>query len=161
MADEHNSFVDLVVWLTGALGQGSAFVSSLDTDGFGTRLPDAVLNDPAVKAASAAVGSAGQSLAADSEALSAAADSGDKSAVITSLLKIADDLHRLFVAFDDLITAITGLINAATIPDAAERALALAFVGALARKLSDFVILSSIEGIRPQLSLLLKLLGLI
>ena len=161
MADEHNSFVDLVVWLTGALGQGSAFVSSLDTDGFGTRLPDAVLNDPALKAAGAAVGSAGQSLAAESQALSAAADSGDKSAVITSLLKIADDLHRLFVAFDDLITAITGLINAATIPDAAERALALAFVGALARKLSDFVILSSIEGIRPQLSLLLKLLGLI
>ena len=161
MADAHNSFVDLVVWLTGALGEGSAFVSSLDTDGFGARLPDAVLGDPAVKAAGAAVGTAGQSLTSDSQALSTAADSGDASAVVTALLKIADDLHRLFTAFDDLITAIGGAINAGTMPDPGDRALAVAFVAALARKLTDYVILTSLEGVRPQLSFLLKLLGLI
>jgi hypothetical protein len=161
MAGEENSFVDLVVWLTGALGEGSAFVSTLDTDGFGTRLPGAILDHPDVQAAGAAVGTVGQALTADSLELSTSAGSGDKSQLIASLLKVADDLHRLYVSIDDLIVALNALIDPATMPDANERTLALAFMEAFARRLGDHIVITSIESARPRLALLLKLLGLI
>ncbi len=159
MAGEEVYIVSLGVWLARALGATGAFASELNTDGLGLRIPDAIAANPTVQAAGAALADSSGQITAAADSLDAALASGDEGELIAALLQLGDGLFEYFDSANALVSRVQAL--APTIADPAERLSVQNFVGDMARKMIDYLVISVLELKGPRLAYLLKLLGLI
>src|SRR5439155_18776947 len=116
---------------------GATFVANLDTDAFGTRLPETVINHPNVQALKQSTGAAGPILIGTSQQLESAVAGGDVALVLAAAIKAASDLQQFYAALDQLVTEIRNQINPANLPDPNERASAQTFALTLARQIAD------------------------
>lgn len=161
MANEEIYIIKFASWLTSVLGQGGTFVSEMDAEDFGTRLPVAIFTDPDVLSAKQAASAASQTLTEVSNDLDSATAAGDEVKMLLAIIKTGQGLIQYYKALDDLIDAVKNQIDAGSMPDANERAIAEAFASGLARRIADNVILLTIETTQPRFTFLLKLFGLI
>ncbi len=160
MADEKTSLIRLAVWLGNALGDSAPLFDGFSTDGLGVDLPTAITEDPAVKTALAQLKAAAGKVGDGAKKLETTAASGDDLAMLAAILKIGAGLVDFFGSLDHLIVHIDAKVTPATIPDAAARAAASAFVGELAKKIADYALSKAIIAGRPRLGFALKLAGL-
>ena len=159
MAAEEIMIARVAVWLARTLGAGGSFTSELDTDVLGVRMPDELVTDPTVVAAGAALGDAGGVLTEAADALEAAVATGGTAELIAALARLVEALVALFDATRKVVEAIG--TRTAGISDADARAAVEDLVGVLARRIADYLVISTIELYRPRFTFLLKLLGLI
>lgn len=158
MAGEEIYVARFGAWIARALGEGAAFAADLDAELLGLQLPDAIINDPAVKAAAKALADGGGVLATAGGDLDAAVTSGDTGQLVKALIAIVEGVY-LFV---DAVVKLVEKIDAATAAlPAPERSAAEAFALVMAKRTIDFLVISALEQHLPRLVYLLKLLGLI
>ena len=122
-------------------------------------MPDELVTDPTVQAAGKALGDAGGVLTEAADALEAAIASGDTGELIVALAGLVEASHRA-VRRDRKVVAAIGTRTAA-ITDADARAAVEDLFEVLARRIADYLLISTIEIYRPRFTFLLKLLGLI
>jgi Family of unknown function (DUF6603) len=158
MAAEEVYVARLGAWIARALGATGSFGVDLDTEGLGFQMPPAIANDPAVKAAGAALAEAGNLLHDGGDKLEAAILSGDNTELVEAFLRLFEGLYQYVDAADSIVSGINA--KAASLPTA-ERNAVQAFVAMMARRLIDFSIISLLEQKLPRLGFLLKLLGLL
>jgi Family of unknown function (DUF6603) len=158
MAAQEVTIARLGAWIARTLGATGSFGVELDTDGLGFQMPDAIANDPAVKAAGSALAEAGKVLTGGGEKLDAAILSGDSNQLSLAFAHLFEGLYQ----YVDAANAIVGGIKAkaASLP-APERNAVQAFAGLMPRRLMDFFVISMLEEQLPRLAFLLKLLGLV
>jgi len=161
MDDNSIYFIKLAAWLSRALGEGSSFLSEMDTDVFGIRLPEALILNSNVQGAAQAVSSAGTELAESANELETVVASGDEAQVIRALAKVAENLAKLFPALDHFVSEFSGQMNPVNMPDADEQSVAKGFAAHLAKRIIDYLVINVIESNQPQLALILKTIGLI
>jgi len=159
MAADEIMIARVAVWLARTLGAGGSFTSQLDTDVLGVRMPDELVTDATVVAAGAALGDAGGVLTEAADALEAAVASGDTGELVVALASLVEGLIALFDATRKVVEAIGSRTAAITDTDA--RAAVEDLVDVLARRIADYLVISTIEIYRPRFTFLLKLLGLI
>jgi hypothetical protein len=158
MAGEEVYIAKLGAWLARALGDTGTFAIDLDTDGLGFQMPEAIVTDPAVKAAGVSLADAGSLLHEGGDELDAAILSGDNGELFRAFLKLFEGVYRYVDAMDALVAKIDA--KAATLP-AAERNAAQTFGALMTRRSIDFLVITLLEQQLPRLAFLLKLLGLI
>ncbi len=159
MAVEEIMIARAAVWLARALGAGGSFTADLDTEVLGLRLPDEFAADPAVTAAGKALGDAGGVLTKAADALEAAVASADTGQLVAAVAGVVEGLVALFDTTRRFIEAIGA--RTATITDAGALAAVEELITVLARRIADYLIISTAEIYRPRLTFLLKVLGLI
>jgi hypothetical protein len=151
----------LIAWLCKSLGEGSSSLSEMDTDAFGIRLPEAIINNANVQSAARNLNSIGTELAEAAVELENAVQSGNQTEILQAGSKVLEYLIRIFDGLNLFVTEFNNQITPANIPDAAERAIAQDFGSKLARKIIDYLIINVIESTQPQVALILKTLGII
>jgi hypothetical protein len=159
MAAEEIMIARAAVWLARTLGAGGLFTSELDTDVLGVRMPDELVTDPTVQAAATALGEAGGMFTEAADALEAAVASGDTGELVAALAGLVEGLIAFFDATRKVVEAIG--TRTAAITDADARAAVEDLVEVLARRIADYLLISTVEISRPRFTFLLKLLGLI
>ena len=158
MAAEEVHVARLGAWVARTLAASGSFAVDLDTDGLGFQMPEAVANDPAVKAAGGALAEAGNALRSGADSLDAAMLSGDSSVLTKAFLQLFEGLYRYIDAADAIVERIRA--KAATLP-APQANATLGFVTALPRRLMDLFVAGSLEEQLPRLYFLLTLLGIV
>ena len=158
MAAEEVYIARLGAWVARALGATGSFGVDLDTDSLGFQMPDAIANDPAVKAAGQALAEAGNILQDGGDKLEAAVLSGDDGELFQAFLRLFEGLYQYVDAADAIVSGINA--KAATLP-VPERNAVQAFGVAMTRHLIDFFVVTLLEQQLPRLAFLLKLLGLL
>ena len=158
MAAEEVYVARLGAWVARALGATGNFGVDLDTESLGFQMPDAIANDPAVKAAGAALAQAGALLRDGADKLDAAILSGDTGQLTQAFVPLFEGLYQYVDAADAVVSGIHA--KAATLP-APERSAVQAFGATLTRRLMDFFVVTLLEIQLPRLAFLLKLLGLL
>lgn len=158
MAGEEIYVARLGAWLARALGDSGSFAVDLDTDGVGLQMPDAVVNDAAVKAAGLALAESGTVLHDGADKLDSAIETADNGQLVAAFVRLFEGVYR----FVDSMKAIVDRIGvvAATLPPA-ERDAVAAFGLLMARKAIDYLVVSVLEQQLPRLLFLFKLLGLV
>lgn len=151
----------LVSWLCKSLGEGSTALGEMDTDAFGIRLPDAMINAPSVQSASRNLISVSTELSEAATELESALTSGDQGDILQAGSHVIEYLIRTFEALDLFVSEFNAQITPTNIPDAAERAIAQDLGSKLARKIIDYLIINVIESSYPKFALVLKTLGII
>ncbi|WP_127507593.1 DUF6603 domain-containing protein [Actinoplanes solisilvae] len=159
MAADEIMIARAAAWLARALGAGGSFTAELDTDVLGVRLPEEFVADPAVVAAGTALGEAGTTLIEAADRLDAAAASGDGGQLLVATTELLAALVSLFDTARRFVTSIAARTSA--IVDADARTAVEGLLGVLARRIADYLVISTLEVSRPRLTFLLKLLGLI
>ncbi|MEI9927557.1 MAG: hypothetical protein WDN44_07430 [Sphingomonas sp.] len=158
MAGEQVYVAKLGGWIARALGRGGAFAGDLNTDGLGFQLPPEIVDDPAVKAAGAAVVEAADRLTAASDELFAAAQSAASPDLFRGFVDLAEGLYRFVDATADLVDRIEA--RGASLPGGQSAAVA-AFAGVMARKVFDFLVITLLQQELPRTAFLLELFGII
>ena len=140
------------------LGDVSDFAVDLQIDNIGLQMPETITSDPNVKAAATALGSGGNVLRDAATKLDAAATSGDETQLAAALAVLIQGI----VLFVQSATQLVDQINAkaATLPEPGKSAV-ITFCELMARKIIDYLAISTLELQLPRLAFLLKLLGLI
>mgnify|MGYP000638653716 CR=1 FL=1 len=161
MANEAAVILKLAAWIGRSLGQSAGILDPFDARRIGVALPDAVLNSQAVTRASDLLGTASDDLEASAQALLTAAEGGDEGALLTALGQFAGALVAWFQSLDDLNDAVIGALTPANIPNAAERAAAQAALSDLPKSLADLLLTETATGVRPEIGVALRLLGLL
>jgi hypothetical protein len=158
MAAEEVHVARLGAWLARTLAASGSFAVDLDTEGLGFQMPEAVANDPAVKAAGRALAEAGNALSSGADSLDAAMLSGDSAVLTKAFLQLFEGLYRYIDAADAIVDRITA--KAASLP-APQANATLGFVTSLPRRLMDLFVAASLEEQLPRLNFLLTLLGIV
>lgn len=157
MAGEEVYLARLGIWLAETLGGSSGFAASLDTDGMGFQLPDAIVTHPAVTGAGEALAEAGSQLRDAAQEIDAALTAADNGRLVAGLTGLAEALYR----FVNALTAMVEQIRArAAALGGAERAAVETFAGVMTRKSIDYAIITQLERRFPVSLHVLKLLGL-
>jgi hypothetical protein len=155
-----DTIVRIATSLAKALGGGASFFDDFSTESLGLQLPAAVLQTPAVTNALTQGSFAANAMNTAATALEDAVTADDTAAIIKSIFDFGQNLVAYFSAIGNLVSAVSGSINAGTIPDNNDRAAAVALIGILAKKITDGIIISAIEEYAPQVMFGLKILGL-
>lgn len=158
MAGKEIYVARLGAWIARALGENGEFAADLDTEGMGVQLPDAVVTDPAVKAAGTALADAGGLLSTAADELDAAVASGDEGELVGALLDLLQGVYLFVDALTQLVQHVDA--QAATLPPA-ESGAVQAFGLLMARRTMDTLVIGVLSREMPRLAYLLKLLGLI
>ena len=158
MAAEDVYVARLGAWIARALGATGSFGVDLDTDSLGFQMPDAIANDPAVKAAGQALAEAGNILDDGGDKLEAAVLSGDNGQLFQAFLRLFEGLYQYVDAADAIVSGINAKAAALPVP---ERNAVQAFGVTMTRRLMDFFAVTLLERQLPRLAFLLKLLGLL
>ena len=158
MAAEEVYVARLGAWIARALGATGSFGVDLDTDTLGFQMPDAIANDPAVKAAGKALAEAGNILQDGGDKLEAAVLTGDNAQLLQAFLHLFEGLYQYVDAADAIVSGINA--KAAALP-APERNAVQGFGATMTRLLFDFFVVTLLERQLPRLAFLLKLLGLL
>ena len=158
MAAEEVYIARLGAWIARALGATGSFGVDLDTEGLGFQMPNAIANDPAVKAAGQALAEAGNVLHDGGDKLDAAILSGDNSELFQAFLRLFEGLYQYVDAADAIVSGINAKAAALPVP---ERNAAQAFATVMPRRLMDFFVVTLLEQHLPRLGFLFKLLGLV
>ncbi len=158
MADEDIYIARLGSWLARATSQAAEFAGDLQADAIGFQLPDALVTNPQLVAAAAAVADAGTTLSSGADALDAAVTSGDEGQLASALLKLVEGVYHLIDSSTHLVDAITAAAAGLAGDD---RTAVESFATVLARRLIDFLVISRLEIDMPRLVFLLDLMGII
>ncbi|MGH9496226.1 MAG: DUF6603 domain-containing protein [Candidatus Sulfotelmatobacter sp.] len=158
MASQAVYLASLGSWVARALAGIGDFGADLDTEGLGLQMPDAIVNDPSVKASGNALAQAATLLSDGADKLDAAVLSGDDTQLAQALLSMIDGIRQFVAAAN----AIVGSVNAkaASLP-APDQAAVLGFTTLIARRLIDFSVINLLQTEAPRLAFLLQLLGLL
>src|SRR6185295_19631691 len=136
MAGEEVYVARLGAWVARALGATGSFGVTLDTESLGFQMPDAIANDPAVKAAGTALASAGTILQDAGDKLEAAIlGGGGEGPLVQAFLRLFEGLYQYVDAADEIVSRMNA--RAATLP-APDRTAVLAFGTLLPRRMIDF-----------------------
>ncbi|GAA3953490.1 hypothetical protein GO495_31595 [Chitinophaga oryziterrae] len=155
-----DTIVRIATSLAKALGGGASFFDDFSTQSLGLKLPDAVLQTSAVTSAQKQGSFAANALTKAATDLETAVAADDTAAIIKAIFDLGQNLVAYFSAIGNLVSAVSGSINAGTIPDSNDRAAATALIAILGKKIADGIIISAIEGSVPQVMFGLKILGL-
>lgn len=158
MAAQEVKVARLGAWIARTLAASGSFAVELDTEGLGFQMPEAVVTDPAVKAAGRALAEAANAVRAGANSLDAAVLSGDSGVLAKAFSQLFEGLYRYIDAADAVVERIKA--KAASLP-APEANATLGFVAALPRRLIDLFVAGSLEGQLPRLYFLLSLLGIV
>ena len=158
MAGEEIYLARFGAWLARALGDTGTFAIDLDTDILGFQMPDAIVNDPAVKAAGQALADAGTVLHDGGDELDAAITSGDNGELFRAFVTLFEGVYRYIDSMETLIEKINA--KAATLPPA-DQSSAQTFGALMLRRSLDYLVVTVLEQQLPRLAFLFKLLGLI
>ncbi|MGH9869333.1 MAG: DUF6603 domain-containing protein [Candidatus Polarisedimenticolia bacterium] len=158
MAGDEIYIARLGAWIARALGEVSSFTVDLDTEPLGLQMPDALVVDPAVKAAATALADAAVVLSLAADELDAALASGAEVDLAKALVHLLEGVYRFGDAVAQLVDRIEAAATALPVPDLTA---VQAFAPQLARRAFGYLVISVLEGHSPRLVYLLKLLGLI
>lgn len=158
MPGEEIYIARLGAWIARAVGQGGEFAADLDTEGLGVQLPDAVVNDAAVKAAGTALADASGVLSTAAEELDAAIVSGDQDALVQAILALVEGLYLFIDALVEMVSRIDAIAGTLPSPD---REAVQGFAELMARRMIDALVIMALAQHLPRLAYLFKLLGLI
>jgi hypothetical protein len=158
MAAQEVSVAKLGSWIARALAESATFAVDLDTEGLGFQMPEAVANDPAVKAAGKALSEAGNALRSGADSLDAAVLTGDGGKLTQAFAKLFEGLYRYVDSADAIVDRVKA--KAATLP-APQAAATLNFATSMPRKLIDLFVALPLEEQLPRLNYLLALLGIV
>jgi hypothetical protein len=158
VAGEEVYIARLGAWIARAIGEGGEFAADLDTEGMGLQLPDAVVNDPAVRAAATALADGGGALSSAAEDLDAALVSGDQGDLVRALLALVQGIYLFVDALAQLVSHVDAAAAALPSPD---REATQGFGALLARRAIDALVITALAEQLPRVAYLFKLLGLI
>lgn len=158
MAGEEVYIAKLSAWIARALGDTAGFDVEFDTEALGFQMPDAVRNDPAVKAAGNALADAAGVLRDAGDKLDAAILSGAGADLAQAFIRLFEGLYGYVDAANAILAGITA--KAGTLP-APQANATQAFAALIPRRLMDFFVITLLEQQMPRLAFLLKLLGLV
>src|SRR5690242_8837780 len=158
MAGEEIYIARLGAWIARAVGQGGEFAADLDTEGMGLQLPDAVVNDAAVKAAGTALADASGVLSTAADELDAAIVSGVEDDLVAAILGLVQGLYLFIDALAEMVARIDAIAGTLPSPD---REAVQNFGLLMARRMIDALVIMALAQHLPRVAYLFKLLGLI
>jgi hypothetical protein len=156
-----SSIIKFAVWLGKALGSTASRFDQFNAEDVGIVLPDSFLERIDVKNAVSAVKSAAQSLNKASNDLGAAGLAGNEVEIVLKFTLFANGIRLFLQAMVTMEQTVQNAATAANFPDPAERSAVVALAGNGKKFLLDYLIITTVEFINPQILFLLKLLGLI
>jgi hypothetical protein len=158
---ESSSIVRLATWLGKSIGSSGTLFEEFSTEFLGIDMPASVLSNNGFQDALSLCKKAAEDLNKASDDLALAGLNSNPVELTLKFVVFGDALREYFSSIESLIDALDNAISPASIPDAQERAVANTFKAEFKKKLVDYIVITAMEFVTPQLLFLLKILGLI
>ena len=157
---ELSTIVQIASWLGKSIASSGAIFEDFSTEFLGVDLPSSVTENAGVQDALSIGKTVAEDLSAtvtELENLPANASAGE---ITLKFVMFADGLREYFISIDTLINALDSAIASSSLSGAAATA-AGDLKDRFRKVFADYIVITSIEFITPQLLLILKILGLV